>query len=373
MKASWTPGPLFCGVDLSGAFVASEAFPEADAHSLLEGLRRPRVPLPDPLDGDGTFAVVRMSGGGVSAWLWGLTAFVVGVSGSARLVRGEAPRRWTAVDLAHVDGVILGDPAPPKADALPVEEAIFQAGSLRLGTAARSGHVLTRTPPARLSAAGASSTEPEDPVASFDVAALWGHTVARPVEAAAIRKAAADGDQAASRTAPEASHPHAPGQGVAGPDARSASAHAGTGRAEGPVGAGLDVHDGRTLIAPPAPVPEEARPGAWIVRSSVGDGVPLLDAVLIGRSPSADVTCRSGVLIVPAGHSDVSRTHARIDHAAGRVTVTDLGSNNGTLLRGRDGRAVPLRPHIATPLGPGERVELGAGVTLFVEAVGGTP
>lgn len=50
----------------------------------------------------------------------------------------------------------------------------------------------------------------------------------------------------------------------------------------------------------------------------------------------------------------ISRAHARIDRGAPGWEITDLASNNGTLVNGER-----LRPGVARPLRDGDRIELG--------------
>jgi transcriptional regulator with PAS, ATPase and Fis domain len=75
--------------------------------------------------------------------------------------------------------------------------------------------------------------------------------------------------------------------------------------------------------------------------ASLRDGTP----VIVGRAPDAD-------LRIP--HASVSRKHARVTLMDGVVRVEDLGSENGTRVRGR-----ALRPGEAVVLHQGELVELG--------------
>jgi len=75
--------------------------------------------------------------------------------------------------------------------------------------------------------------------------------------------------------------------------------------------------------------------------------------VTIGRRADQDI-----VLNDPS----VSRTHARIDLAADRAEISDLGSTNGTLVNGKRSGAAPV------PLHAGDRVQLG---TVLLELITG--
>jgi DNA-binding winged helix-turn-helix (wHTH) protein len=84
-------------------------------------------------------------------------------------------------------------------------------------------------------------------------------------------------------------------------------------------------------------------PSSWIVCN--GREYPLHDGEsVIGREPDAAITLSSPT---------VSRHHARLMVAAGVATIEDLGSKNGTSVRGRP---------IASPmvLADGDRIRIGA-------------
>ncbi len=83
-----------------------------------------------------------------------------------------------------------------------------------------------------------------------------------------------------------------------------------------------------------------------------GRAIPLTHTpFLLGRAPGCD-------LVVP--HLAVSRRHAELRHApTGALELRDLGSRNGTFLRGER--------IIAAPIAPGDRFALGP-VALILEA-----
>lgn len=74
---------------------------------------------------------------------------------------------------------------------------------------------------------------------------------------------------------------------------------------------------------------------------------------VIGRDPSASIQLRS---------TDVSRRHALLEVSTERVTVTDLDSKNGVLLRGKQGKKALTGP---TRLADGAVIEVG-GIELLV-------
>lgn len=96
--------------------------------------------------------------------------------------------------------------------------------------------------------------------------------------------------------------------------------------------------------APPAP-PSGPRPTLILGNREV---VLLDGANVIGRAPDATICCDS---------AGVSRYHARILIAKGEATLEDLGSKNGTYLRGE--RVV------SAPLSDGDEIRLGTAILKF--------
>ncbi len=103
------------------------------------------------------------------------------------------------------------------------------------------------------------------------------------------------------------------------------------------------------------PGPRSAPTLGWLL---LDDGrrvaVTEVDPVTIGRLPECDI-----MLADP----DVSRRHAEIRAAEGAVTISDLGSMNGTR---RNGRGVPVQP-AAAELRDGDEIQVG-GILLRYEA-----
>lgn len=358
MKASMTPGDLTCGLNQAGGFITDSTIAAPIGEQLLRGLHVGEPALPKLADPASVFCVVRLDEVGGTVWLWATTEILLGVRGRAQVVRGSSSTDWSQVRVPGADGAVVGDARTAKANALPAPSGLFSAGSLRLGTAARQSHDL----PERAGQAEPSArpVDPTDEPPAFDMAELWGHTIQRPVEAAALRPAATDPDGAPSSAA-KPSTSNAPGSG--GPPSE----------ASGPEPAGdraseYAVHDGQTMAV--GALQPRARTEMW-VQAEEGGGVALMDAVIVGRSPKADVTCRSSVLALPTRFSDVSRSHLRVDRVAGGFRVTDLGSNNGSKLKRADGRTVQLVPHVALPIVVGDKVELGEGAVIFIRAVEG--
>lgn len=81
--------------------------------------------------------------------------------------------------------------------------------------------------------------------------------------------------------------------------------------------------------------------------AALGRVFPLqMGDVLVGRAPESGITILDG---------EVSRHHAQIQVAPGRVQVVDLGSTNGTLVNGEPIRG-PVELHAGDRLGIGDHV-----------------
>lgn len=102
--------------------------------------------------------------------------------------------------------------------------------------------------------------------------------------------------------------------------------------------------------------------------ASFGKGMPLRPGAAVAPptlpGPVADgsfVIGREGDIVVE-GDDGVSRHHARLDIRSGRMTLTDLGSTNGTFVSEQG-----LAAGMATPLEPRQRVRFGKTVSATVE------
>ena len=131
---------------------------------------------------------------------------------------------------------------------------------------------------------------------------------------------------------------------------------------------------------------DEARAGRWIrtvfgygyafageADSGTGDAEESAPAKAAGRAPARWLLWRRQILPLAEGEnvvgrgreaqvripaSEVSRRHARIVVDTASTTVEDLGSRNGTFVRGR-----PV--HRATPLADGDEVGFGPELTTY--------
>lgn len=117
-------------------------------------------------------------------------------------------------------------------------------------------------------------------------------------------------------------------------------------------------------FAPPAPTPPAEAPTAaegqareqavqpqppahrqheyWVVFDS-GEHAPIVDTLLIGRSPSAK-SPNDKLLGVPDPTRSLSRTHLRIVRSRTGLWIDDLGSANGTYIQRPDGTEISVTP-----------------------------
>ncbi|MYY87216.1 FHA domain-containing protein, partial [Streptomyces sp. SID335] len=116
-----------------------------------------------------------------------------------------------------------------------------------------------------------------------------------------------------------------------------------------------------SLGTPAEPGPELAGAAAQlhVVAGPDAGGVHLLHGgrIQVGRSADADV---------PLDDPDVSRMHCSVTLTAdGRVTVTDLGSTNGTAVDGKEVTDRPVR------LSPGSLLRIGESALRLTDGAGG--
>lgn len=107
----------------------------------------------------------------------------------------------------------------------------------------------------------------------------------------------------------------------------------------------------------------------WLEFTS-GQNCSLDRPVLIGRAPSASQVSGDNLpqlITVTAIDQDISRTHVRVQLEGGTVVVTDLHSSNGTrvILPGKP--PLQIRAGEPTPVITGTVIELGTGVSFSVK------
>ncbi|MDN4596519.1 FHA domain-containing protein [Leifsonia virtsii] len=213
------------------------------------------------------------------------------------------------------------------------------------------------TPPAAPAAAPAVAAEP----AGYDH--LFGATMVRSVEEAAVRPAEADEEAAPSR--------------IDLPGFITDSFPSGADRLVGD-------HDGLTVMsgdlperpafepdasdAGPAPAPQ-----TFAVLLSDGRREPLSAPVVVGRAPSVTaVPSLRGArpVTLTSAEDDISRSHVAVAVEGDSVVVTDLHSRNGTMIVLPGKSPQKLRSGEPTTVVLGTVIDLGSGATLTVEAAG---
>ena len=196
-------------------------------------------------------------------------------------------------------------------------------------------------------------TEPADE--GFDH--LFGSTINRSVEDAAVRETADSGESPLGQLV-----------------------------TSGPVPDETDTprgdHDGETILvsALPAlrPMPQDqavpgvlARAQPAVLELSTGDRVPLDRGVVIGRRPQIDRVAGDAIprmITVESPLQDISRSHIQISSAGDNYTVTDLHSMNGSVVIGSDGASRILSGGDTLVLHMNDVIDLGEGITVTVRA-----
>ena len=100
-----------------------------------------------------------------------------------------------------------------------------------------------------------------------------------------------------------------------------------------------------------------------------GERVSLLDGAVFGRRPRARTTGQTPKLIVvESPQEDISRSHLEMRIDGWSVVAEDLGSTNGTMLLRAGQPSQRLRPDSPVILQLGDRLDLGEGVVIEVQA-----
>ncbi len=148
---------------------------------------------------------------------------------------------------------------------------------------------------------------------------------------------------------------------------------------EGPPVSGsttLGDHDGSTILAGQVAVLRAAaesrevpptRPGKELVLST-GAAVLMDRPIILGRLPQADRVTEGSLphlVTVPSRDGGISRSHVRVATEGQRVTVTDLLSTNGSLLRRSDGSVDELTGGNSLAFEPGDVLEFGDNITAY--------
>ncbi|WP_430591626.1 FHA domain-containing protein [Humidisolicoccus flavus] len=117
---------------------------------------------------------------------------------------------------------------------------------------------------------------------------------------------------------------------------------------------------------------QRARPDFAQLRMPNGDAVLLGRSVVLGRRPRSRRIDNGRVprlVAVVSPNEDISRSHVEIRCEEWNILVTDLASTNGTMLLREGYQPRRLMPDEATMALIGDRIDLGDGVVVRIEAV----
>lgn len=131
----------------------------------------------------------------------------------------------------------------------------------------------------------------------------------------------------------------------------------------------FDLHRGRDPFAPAiapfrfplAAATMPARPQHGVAPSlqlDSGERLTLDAALVLGRDPSISADSAATIYRWADMSRTLSKSHVRLEWDGRQVWVTDLGSTNGTFVRG-NGASTPLLPHQRTPVPTDVVLEIG--------------
>lgn len=98
-----------------------------------------------------------------------------------------------------------------------------------------------------------------------------------------------------------------------------------------------------------------------------GERLTLTTALILGRDPSAPADAPADVYRWADMSRTMSKSHVRLEWDGHQVWITDLGSTNGTFVRGA-GASTPLLPHQRTPVPTDVVIEVGDRVLTIRDA-----
>jgi hypothetical protein len=196
---------------------------------------------------------------------------------------------------------------------------------------------------------------------------LFGATVMRSVEEAAVRPDSEDDEDHPAEGAPTIALPTFVTD--SNPlEAETAGDHDGMTVMSGDIGA-MRAAAGATRT-PPEAAPTEAIPVPHYYLQLPDGSRRDIDVVAIaGRAPSASAASSAGMpalITVDSIEHDISRSHVQFAIEGDTVVVTDLHSRNGTMIVLPGKSPQKLRAGEPTSVIPGTVVDLGSGVTLTV-------
>jgi len=288
------------------------------------------------------------------------------VDSGSEALSGSDVETWTERSMTAERELRISTPADASGTALPLVDGAAWAAQVTIDVAPPSGAVASpaaspavvqaeappEAPPAAPPAAIDERTmaEPQDDLLGYDE--LFGATVIRSVEDAAVRPLAVS-DEADSS---------------AGHDTVSTEDDD-DGDHDGLTVFSDQLDDVRGRVRPhPSEIAAAEAPASFWIRMPDGNREPLVGEVLVGRAP----TTRVGDGPVPrlvtlAGDPDISRTHVKFALEGDTVVVTDLHSRNGTtvVLPGKPPQL--LRTGESATVIADTVVDLGGGTEMTVE------
>jgi hypothetical protein len=217
------------------------------------------------------------------------------------------------------------------------------------------GSETTELPTGMITSVPTSTPQSTVPTATSSYDDLWGATVMRSVEDAAVRV-----DEPEASAEPEAATSAPAGGDHDGHTVTLAQLRA--------------MREGAAAPAePPHPPLAPARPSAP-GRLSLSDGKSvLLDrTVIIGRRPRSTRVAGTDLphlVPVDSPQQDISRSHVEFRVEGDSIIVTDLHTTNGSLLVRTGAAPTRLHPGEATVVVVGDAIDLGDGVIVTVEAM----
>jgi len=193
-----------------------------------------------------------------------------------------------------------------------------------------------------------------DPASATGYEPVWGATVIRPVEDAAVRP------EAGGEAVPAAAPGDHDGATISLAQARALRA----GRTAAP------AEQAPSSTTPPLAPPRPPAPGR--IRVSTGQVLLLDRTVVIGRRPRS--TRVSGtdlphLVAVDSPQQDISRSHVELRVEGESIVATDLRTTNGTTLLRAGSDPVRLHPGEATVVIPGDVLDLGDGIRVAIEGL----
>lgn len=254
----------------------------------------------------------------------------------------------------------------PFEDAVPITGGVVPCSALVAGSVEVSAAAPEPALPSEALSDPANISTEVNPFAE-----LWGHTVRRPVEAAAVRGVRRDESGSPQAALPPTPDPAAPtpvqSPVATGPKAESVD-KAGPVAVRLPAGVGRGRVSDVTLL-PEAETAESGEDEPEVLGVLVGPGevrLEMFGSVVVGRAP-VSLEPFGQVFKVESPQREVSRSHVLIRPDDDRFIALDLGSNNGTRLLRPGRRPEAVSTTVPTPVHPGDVLDLGDGVTLRLE------